>query len=101
MNFLACGPGRPVVSRMNKVDVWVPVKFVLLRSLVHKPWFCAGCRDQGRTVREGATMETSKYVTESLRLKTRSIRACSVCQLTTRVRAGTSCSMNTLTPLWD
>ena len=45
---------------------------------------------------KGATMDTSKYVTEPLRLKTRSIRACSVCPLTTRVRAGTSCSMNTM-----
>ena len=50
---------------------------------------------------KGASIETSKYVTEPLRLKTRSIRACSVCPLTTRVRAGTSCSTNTLTPLCD
>ena len=48
---------------------------------------------------KGATRDTSKYVTEPLRLKTRSIRACSVCPLTTRVSAGTSCSRNTLAPL--
>ena len=36
----------------NEVDVWIPVEFVLLRSLGHKSWFCAGCRNQGRTARE-------------------------------------------------
>ena len=36
----------------DKIDVWVPVKFGLLRSLGHKSWFCAGSRDQGRTARE-------------------------------------------------
>ena len=36
----------------NEVDVWIPVEFVLLRSLGHKSWFCAGSRDQGRIARE-------------------------------------------------
>ena len=48
---------------------------------------------------KGATMETTRYVAEPLRLKTMSMRACSLCPFTTRVRAGTSCSMNTLLPL--
>ena len=35
----------------NKIDVWVPVEFGLLRSLGHKSWFCAGSGHQGRTAR--------------------------------------------------
>ena len=34
---------------------------------------------------KGATMDTSRYVADPLRLKTRSMRACSVCPLTTLV----------------
>ena len=56
MNFLACGPGRPVVlkNERDKIDVWVPVELGLLRSLGHKAWFCAGSRHQGRIAREGS-----------------------------------------------
>ena len=36
----------------NEVDVWIPVEFGLLRSLGHKSWFCAGCRNQGRIARK-------------------------------------------------
>ena len=39
-------------NEKNKIDVWVPVEFVLPRSLGHKSWFCACSRDQGRTARE-------------------------------------------------
>ena len=35
----------------DKIDVWVPVEFGLLRSLGHKTWFCAGSRHQGQTDR--------------------------------------------------
>ena len=91
----ACG----LKNERDQIDVWVPVEFGLLRSLGHKSWFYAGSRNQRRTAREGSNNETSKYVTDPLRLKTRSMRACSVCPLTTRVRAGTSCSINALTPL--
>ena len=52
MDFLACGPGRPVV--WDPIDVWAPVKFGLLRSLSHVSWFCAGNRHQGRIAREGS-----------------------------------------------
>ena len=69
--------------------------------LAISPAFVLAAETRDGLQEKGATMETSKYVTEPLRLMTRSIRACSVCPLTTRVRAGTSCSMNTLTPLWD
>ena len=92
MNFLACAPGRPVVSRMNgtRFDVWVPVKFGLLHSLAISPGFVLGADTRDALQEKGATIETSKYVIETWRLKTRSLRACSVCPLTTRVRAGTS-----------
>ena len=36
----------------NEFYVWILVEFVLLHSLGHKSWFCAGCRDPGRTARE-------------------------------------------------
>ena len=53
MNFLACGrPACGLKNERNEIDVWVPVKFVLLRSLGHKSWFCGGSRDQGRTASE-------------------------------------------------
>ena len=44
----ACG----LKDERNEVDVWVLVEFVLLHSLGHESWFCAGSRDQGRTARE-------------------------------------------------
>ena len=75
MNFLACGPGRPVVSRMKGTRLmcgYLSNSFVL----------AAETRDGLQE--KGATIDTSKYVTEPLRLKTRSIRACAVCPLTTR-----------------
>ena len=40
-------------NERDQIDVWVPVKFGLLRSLGHKSWFCAGSRNQGRIAREG------------------------------------------------
>ena len=46
MNFLACGPGRSVVSiedEGNEVDVWIYVKFVLFRSFGNESCSCAGC----------------------------------------------------------
>ena len=41
-------------NERDKIDVWVPFKFGLLRSLGHKAWFCAGSRRQGRIAREGS-----------------------------------------------
>ena len=79
----------------NEVDVWVSVEFALSSSFGHK----SAAQTKDGLQEKRATIETSKNVTELL--KTRSIRACSVCPLTTQERAGTSCSMNTLTPLCD
>ena len=31
-------------NERNKIDVWIPVEFGLLRSFGHISWFCAGCR---------------------------------------------------------
>ena len=54
MNFLACGTGRPVVSRMKGTRLICGYLSNLFFSALsgHKSWFCAGCRDQGRTARE-------------------------------------------------
>ena len=54
MNYLACGPCRPVVSSMRRddVDVWISVKFGFLSSFAHVSWSGAGCRDQGRVAGE-------------------------------------------------
>ena len=103
MNFLACGPGRPVVSRMNGTRLMCGYLSNLVFSalLAICPGFVLAAETRDGLQEKGATIETSKYVTDPLRLKTRSIRACSVCPLTTRVRAGTSYSINTLTPLCD
>ena len=40
-------------NERDQIDVWVSVKFGLLRSLSGKSWFCAGGRHQGRIAREG------------------------------------------------
>ena len=103
MNFLACGPGRPVVSRMKGMMLmcWYLSNLVFSALLAMCPGrvLAAGTRDGLQEKR--ATMETSRCVIGPLRLKTRSMRTCSRCQFTTRVRAGTSCSMNTLEALCD
>ena len=75
--------------------------FFFSALLATSPGFVLAAETRDGMQEKGATIDTSNYVTEPLRLKTRSIRACSVCPLTTRVRAGTSCSMNTLAPLCD
>ena len=41
-------------NERDQIDVWVPVKFGLLRSLGHKSRFGAGSRNQGRIAREGS-----------------------------------------------
>ena len=45
MKFLACGPGRTMVSSMegDDVDVWVSVEFALFSSFGHVSWSGAGC----------------------------------------------------------
>ena len=86
---MVSGAASGLEDEWDKVDVWISVKFDLLRSLGHKSWFCAGCRDQGRTARErsnngdipgrvlaaamraglletGDTMATSRYVVEPI-----------------------------------
>ena len=95
MNFLACGPERPVVSRVKGTRLMCGYLSNVLFSV-----FLAMC--PGRVLAaatsdglqdKGATVGTSKYVTEPLRLKTMSKRTCSRCPFTTRVRAGPSCSI--------
>ena len=103
MNFLACGPGRPVVSRMKGTRLMCGCLSILLLSALLA--MCPG-RVLAAATSDGlqwkrATLETSRYVTEPLRLTTRSLRACSRCPFTTRVRAGSSCSMKTLVPLCE
>ena len=51
-------PACCLEDERNEVDVWISVTFVLLRSFGHKSWFCVGCWEKG------ATMQTSKYVTQ-------------------------------------
>ena len=77
----------------NEVDVVDICQICFFRSF--------GLKSRDGLQEKGATMDTSKYVTEPLRLQTRPVRACSVCPLTTRVRAGTSCSMDTFAQLCD
>ena len=91
MNFLACGPGRPVVSRMkgDEVDVWISVNFVLLSLLGHVSWLRqqgTGCRRKEQQRKHPGTWQS---------------RWRSRCPFTTRVRACTSCSKNTLVPLCE
>ena len=76
----ACG----LKNERNEIDVWVPAALLAI-----SPGFVLAAETRDGLQEKGATTETSKYVTDPLRLKTRSIRACSVCPLTTRVRAGT------------
>ena len=89
MNFLACGPGRPVVSRMNGTRLGYLSNLGTCRILVFSALlaislgFVLAAETRDGLQEKGATIETSKYVIEPLRLKTRSIRACSVCPLTT------------------
>ena len=101
MSFLACGPGRPVVSSMK----WTRLMRGYLSSkvfsalLAMRPGRVLATATRAGLQEKGASMETSRYVAEPLRLNARSMRACSRCPFTTRVRAGTSCLMRTLVPL--
>ena len=90
------GAASGLKCERDEVDVWISVEFGLLSSLGHVAWAGADCCNEAGLLEKGDTMATSRYVAEPLRLKTRSIRACSRCPFTTRVRTGTSCSMNTL-----
>ena len=78
-NFLAGGPGRPVVSSMKGTRLMCgylsKLPFSALLAMCHGWVLAAEIRDGLQE--KGATMETSRYVTEPLRLKTRSMRACS------------------------
>ena len=72
MKFLACGPGRPVVSNMKGMRL-------MCGHLSNLPFsaICAMCpcrvlaaETRDGVQKKGATMETSRYVAEPLRLKT-------------------------------
>ena len=48
----------------NEDDVWIPVEFVLFKSLGYKSEFVMAAETKGRTAREKKTMDSSKHVTE-------------------------------------
>ena len=83
MNFLACEPGLPVVSRMNGTRLMCGYLSNLAFSalLAKRPGFVLAAATRDGMQEKGATIETSKYVIEPWRLETRSIRACSVLSL--------------------
>ena len=80
MNFLASGPERPVVSRMKSTRLMCGYLSNLLFSalLAMCPGLVLAAETRDGLQEKGATMETSRHVTEPLRLKTRSMRACSL-----------------------
>ena len=49
MNFLAWAAGG-VQDERNKIDMWISVKFDLLRSLCHVAWAGVGSGNEGWTV---------------------------------------------------
>ena len=79
MNFLACGPGRPVVSSMKGTRLMCGYlsNFSLSALLDMCPGRVLAAETRDGLQEKGATIETSRYVTESLRLKTTSTRAAS------------------------
>ena len=76
MNFLACGPGRPVVSRMKGTRLMCGYLSNLFFSalLAMSPGLVLAAETKDGLQEKGATIETSRYVTDPLRLKTRSMR---------------------------
>ena len=72
LNFLACGPGRPVVLRMKGTRLMCGYLSNLFFSnlLAMSPGFVLAAETRDGLQEKGATIETSKYVTEPLRLKT-------------------------------
>ena len=57
MNFLACGPGRPVVSRMKngtRLTCGYLSNLVLSALLAICPGFVLAAETRGRTAREGS-----------------------------------------------
>ena len=72
MNFLPCGPGRPVVSRMKGTRLMCGYLSNLFFSalLVISPGFVLAAETRDGLQEKGATMDTSKHVTEPLRSKT-------------------------------
>ena len=78
MNFLAYRPGhRRLKDERDKVDVRISVKLVLSAPLAMCSGLVMAAATRAVFLEQGAAMETSQYVVEQLRLKTRSMRACS------------------------
>ena len=76
MNFLAwarstCG----LEDERDEVIVFVSVEFAALLAM--SPGLVLAAETRDGLQEKGATNETSRYVTEPLRLKTKSMRACS------------------------
>ena len=66
MNFLACEPGLPVVSRMNGTRLMCGYLSNLVFSalLAIRPGFVLAAATRDGLQEKGATIETSKYVIE-------------------------------------
>ena len=66
MNFLACGPGRPVVSRMKGTRLMSGYlsNLLFVALLAISPGFVLAAETRDGLQEKGATTETSKYVTE-------------------------------------
>ena len=71
MNFLACGPGQPVVSRMKETRLMCGYLSNLIFSalLAISPGFVLAAETRDGLQEKGATTETSKYVTETVKVK--------------------------------
>ena len=66
MNFLACGPGRPVVSRMKGTRLMCGYLSNLFFSALWAiaPGFVLAAETRDGLQEKGATMDTSQFVTE-------------------------------------
>ena len=66
MNFLACEPGLPVVSRMNgtRLMCGYPSNLAFSALLAIRPGFVLAAATRDGLQEKGATIETSKYVME-------------------------------------
>ena len=73
MNFLACGPGRPVVSRMKGTRLMCGYLSNLFFStlLAISPGFVLAAQTRDGLQEKKATMDTSIFVTEPSRSKSR------------------------------
>ena len=71
MNFLACGPGRPVVSRMKGTRLMCGYLSNLFSSslLAIRPGFVLAAETRDGLQAKGATIETSKIRDRTVEVK--------------------------------